>query len=69
MSNGDCTDSGTRRPTTAGVKAREQATETSRHPAFGKVTTNDAPRVGLFSAAIVPPCASTMRFEMLRPRP
>src|SRR5262249_15554253 len=35
----------------------------------GSVTTNEAPRRASLPTAIVPPCASTMRFEMLRPRP
>jgi hypothetical protein len=29
---------------------------------------NDAPRAALFRIAMVPPCASTMRFEILRPQ-
>jgi hypothetical protein len=32
---------------------------------LGNVTTEDAPRFALFSAPIVPPCASTMRFTIL----
>lgn len=48
------------------VQDRESS---SRHPDFGSVTTKDVPRGARFSTTIVPPCASTIRFEMLRPRP
>jgi hypothetical protein len=35
----------------------------------GSVTTNEAPCSRMFFTAMVPPCASTMRFAMLSPRP